>query len=186
MKHLRKILACFIVLALALAACEGDDESSDSSGKETANSVEEGMQAFKAGRYDEAISSYNGALEKQPKAAHIHNLLGMAYRFKYNKNKDQELKEKEIEAFKKAVELEPSFVVAIVNLGSTYYYMGKKKEAAKQFERVLELTPNHPDAERLKKMIAEVGTAEPAAEAGGENKGEVEGEAEEKARGKTD
>jgi tetratricopeptide (TPR) repeat protein len=79
----------------------------------------------------------------------------MAYRFKYNQLRSPDLKEKEIAAFQKAIEMDPKFIPALVNLGSTYYFSDKKQEAAEQFKRVLELMPQHPEAEQLKKMIAE-------------------------------
>ena len=69
------------------------------------------------------------------------------------------------------MELKPDYVVALVNLGTSYYYSGRRQKAAPIFAKVLELMPNHPDAASLKKMIAEAGTAsgnqaQPAAASG--------------------
>lgn len=117
--------------------------------------VEKGQEAFKQGEYDQALRAYQAALKQEPRSAVILNLVGMAYRLKYNQLRSPDLKDKEIAAFKQAVELDPQFVPALVNLGSTYYFSGRKPEAAEQFKRVLEILPQHPEAEQLKKMIAE-------------------------------
>lgn len=150
-----KVLVC-ISLALILAglpACQSKPE--DSAEDPTQSFLQKGQEAFKQGKYDQALQAYDEALKKEPRSAMILNLKGMAYRFKYNQLRSPDLKEKEIAAFKKAIEMDPKFIPAVVNLGSTYYFSDKKQEAAEQFKKVLELMPQHPEAEQLKKMIAE-------------------------------
>jgi tetratricopeptide (TPR) repeat protein len=150
-----RVLVCMLLtLFLAvLSACESKPEgpAADS----TRSYLEKGQEAFKQGKFDQALQTYDEALKKEPRSAVIHNLKGMAYRFKYNQLRSPDLKEKEIAAFQKAIEMDPKFIPALVNLGSTYYFSDKKQEAAEQFKRVLELMPQHPEAEQLKKMIAE-------------------------------
>lgn len=149
-----RVLVC-ILLAFFLAglpACE----KKEAGPADTAKTLKEkGQEAFKQGKYDQALQAYDEALKKEPRSAVIHNLKGMAYRFKYNQLRSPDLKEKEIAAFKQSIEMDPKFIPALVNLGSTYYFSDKKPEAAEQFKRVLELMPQHPEAEQLKKMIAE-------------------------------
>jgi tetratricopeptide (TPR) repeat protein len=144
------ILACSLA---GLPACESKEESR--SADPARSLLEKGQEAFKQGKYDQALKAYEEALRKEPRSAVIQNLIGMAYRFKYNQVRSPDLKEKEIAAFTKAIEMDPKFIPALVNLGSTYYFSDKKKEAAEQFKRVLEIMPQHPEAEQLKKMIAE-------------------------------
>jgi tetratricopeptide (TPR) repeat protein len=79
----------------------------------------------------------------------------MAYRFKYNQVRNQELKQQEIAAFKKPVDIDPNYWVALINLGATYYYQGEKSKAAPLFQKALTLNPNHPDKAQLEKMIQE-------------------------------
>jgi tetratricopeptide (TPR) repeat protein len=144
-----------ILLALLLAglpACEKEEAGTTDPIKTL---LVKGQEAFKRGKYDQALQAYDQALKKEPHSAVIHNLKGMAYRFQYNQMRSPDLKEKEIAAFQKAIEMDPKFIPALVNLGSTYYFSDKKKEAAEQFKRVLEIMPKHPEAEQLKKMIAE-------------------------------
>ncbi len=136
-----------------LVACERDEAGQSADPLQSL--VEKGQAAFKQGKYDQALRAYQKALKQEPRSAVILNLVGMAYRFKYNQLRSPDMKEKEIAAFKKAIEMDAKFIPALVNLGSTYYYSDRKKEAAEQFKRVLEIMPNHPEAGQLKKMIAE-------------------------------
>jgi tetratricopeptide (TPR) repeat protein len=143
------LLSCLLA---GLPACASEKAETEDS---TKTLLEKGQNAFKQGKYDQALQAYEQALKKEPRSAVIHNLKGMAYRFQYNQLRSADLKEKEIAAFQKAIEMDPKFIPALVNLGSTYYFSDKKPEAAEQFKRVLEIMPKHPEAEQLRKMIAE-------------------------------
>ncbi len=136
-----------LILLAALSGCGGD------SGAE--KYLQEGFVNFQQQNYDQAIASYEKAIKIEPKAAAAYNMLGMAYRFKYNQLRNPELKDKEIAAFQKAMEVDPNFWVAMVNLGATYYYLGDKAKAAPLFKKALELNPSHPEKAELEKMIAE-------------------------------
>jgi superkiller protein 3 len=117
--------------------------------------LEKGMAQFERQDYDAAIASVNKAVELEPKSAVAYNMLGMAYRFKYNQVRNQELRDKEIAAFQKAIEVDPNYWVALINLGATYYYTGEKAKAAPLFKKALELNPQHPEKEQLMNIIAE-------------------------------
>ena len=119
--------------------------------------LEQGTAQMEKHQYDRAVATFKKALHKEPKSAVIYNLLGMAYRFKYNQVRNQELKKQEIAAFKKAVEIDPNYWVALINLGATYYYLGDKAKAAPLFKKALTLNPNHPEKAQLEKMIQEGG-----------------------------
>jgi tetratricopeptide (TPR) repeat protein len=119
--------------------------------------MEQGTAQMEKHQYDRAIATFKKALQEEPKSAVIYNLLGMGYRFKYNQVRDQELKQQEIAAFKKAVEIDPNYWVALINLGATYYYLGDKAKAAPLFKKALTLNPNHPEKAQLEKMIQEGG-----------------------------
>lgn len=160
---MRILLTIIVAAALAgLPACECKEEAQPADS--TQSQLEKGQEAFKHGKYDQALKAYDEALKKEPRSAVIHNLKGMAYRFQYNQLRSADLKEKEIAAFKKAIEMDPKFIPALVNLGSTYYFSDQKKEAAEQFKRALEIMPQHPEAEQLKKMIAEAEEGAPKEE----------------------
>ncbi|MBW1916519.1 MAG: tetratricopeptide repeat protein [Deltaproteobacteria bacterium] len=117
--------------------------------------LQTGESHFKNQEYDQAIDCFQQVIQQEPRAAAAWNMLGMAYRFKYNKLRQPELRTKEIEAFKKAIEVDPKFWVAMINLGSTYYYQGEKAKAAPLFEKALELNPQHPEKAQLEKMVEE-------------------------------
>ena len=107
------------------------------------------------------------------KSAGAYNMLGMAYRFKFQKTGKPELQENEIDAFQKALEIDPKYWVAMINLGTTYYSRGEKSKAAPWFKKALALNPSHPEKAQLEKMIGEGeqgaggGSAEKLSEAGG-------------------
>jgi len=128
--------------------------------------LDQAASQIKQQQYDQAIATLNQALKEEPKSATVYNLLGMAYRFKYNQVRNQELKQQEIAAFKKAIqqeiaafkkaiEIDPNYWVALINLGATYYYQGEKAKAAPLFKKALALNPQHPEKAQLEKMIQE-------------------------------
>jgi len=116
---------------------------------------EDGRELFQQKKYSEAIEKYEQGLSMEPKNTVGYNLLGMAYRFRFNETGAQEYKEKEIAAFKKAVELDSKYWLAYKNLSASLYYQGRKKEAVPYIEKALELQPNDPEKELLQKWIKE-------------------------------
>ena len=127
-------------------------------GEKSAQSLfDRGARELQDGSYDEAIATYRKGLELEPGSAVGHNLLGMAYRRKYNTIRATEWKEKEIEAFRKAVASDSTYWPAQINLGATLYYLGSKSEAAVHFQRALELHPENPEREQLERFIREGG-----------------------------
>ena len=121
----------FLLLAVAwlsILACGLTEEKSPDPGKEAQKWIDQGMKQLQKQEFDLALSSFNKAIELEPKSAAIYNLLGLAYRFKYNRMRSQELREKEVAAFAKAAPL---------------------------FKKALTLNPYHPEKTQLEKMIAE-------------------------------
>lgn len=130
----------------ALLGCAGDSPE---------KFLQEGLVHFQKQEYDQAIISYQKAIKLDPKAAAAYNLLGMAYRFRFQQLRNPELQAQEIAAFQKALEVDPKFWVAMINLASTYYFRGEKAKAAPLFKQALTLNPDHPEKAQLEKMIAE-------------------------------
>ena len=81
-------------------------------------------------------------------------MMGMAYRFKYNRLGAPELRQKEMAAFQKAIEVDPKNWGAMINLATTYYADGQKGKAAPLFKKALELKPDHPEKAEIEKLIA--------------------------------
>ena len=138
-----------VVLAVGLAPPKGLSQT------QAQKLLEQGAALVKKQQFDEAIASYKKAIQEEPKSAVAYNLLGMAYRLKYNQVRNQDLKKAEIAAFKKAIEIDPNYWVALINLGATYYYTGEKAKAASLFKKALTLNPNNPEKAQLEKMIQE-------------------------------
>ena len=136
------------VFCMLIAACTTQNKNPETL-------LNEGVQLFQQEKYKEAIDKYQEALSIDPKNAFGYNLMGMAYRFRFNQLGAQEYKEKEIDAFKKAVELEPKFWVAYKNLSASLYYQGRKKEAAPYIQKALELQPNDPEKKMLLQWLDE-------------------------------
>lgn len=139
------ILAVLIALILG-SGCQDEGASAF---------FKKGESQFRDGKYDEAIASYEQGLELEPDSAVGYNLLGMAYRMKYNSVRTTEWKQKEIEAFRRAIQADSTFWQAKINLGATYYYIGRKAEAAPLFRSALELYPDNPEREQLEQFIRE-------------------------------
>jgi tetratricopeptide (TPR) repeat protein len=116
---------------------------------------EEGAKQLEKGEYLEAIAMYQKGLEIDPKSEVGYNLVGMACRMQYNKTGDVLWRHKEIISFNQALEIDPDYVPALINLGATYYYSGEKEKAVAYFKHALEVYPEHPEAEMIRDMIAE-------------------------------
>lgn len=138
----------FILTTMLLASLLGC--GGDSADKYT----QEGFVYFQQQKYDEAIASYEKAIKLEPKAAAAYNMMGMAYRFKYNRLGVPELRQKEMAAFQKAIEIDPKNWVAMINLATSYSADGQKAKAAPLFKKALEVNPNHPEKAEIEKMIA--------------------------------
>ena len=139
----RPILAT--MLLAALLGCSGDNAE---------KYIQEGFANFQQQQYDAAIASYEKAIKAEPRAATAYNMMGMAYRFKFNQMGVPEFRQKEMAAFQKAIEIDPKNWVAMINLATDYYADGHKDKAAPLFKKALELNPNHPEKAEIQKLIA--------------------------------
>jgi tetratricopeptide (TPR) repeat protein len=142
---MKKLMIVFAVLVFA--ACGQQQTAQDY--------FDSGVRLFEKGELDKAILDYEQGLKLAPRSAVGHNLFGMACRFKFSQTADPEWRKKEIACFEEALKINPDFMPALANLGATYYYAGEKEKAIPHFKRVLEVQQDHPEAEEIKKMIAE-------------------------------
>lgn len=151
-------ILAFLAMCVVLAACGGPQTAQDY--------FDQGAEHFQDGDYDEAIASYQSGLELEPRSPVGYNLLGMAYRMKFNAGGDAALKEQEIAAFTQAIEADSTFFPAQINLGASLYYTGRTQEAARHFHRALELDPQNPERKQLESMIRDGGMEPPRKPAG--------------------
>jgi len=134
-----------VMLLLTLLGCGGDQGE---------KYLQAGFTYFQQHDYDRAIENYERAIALGAKSPGAYNMLGMAYRFKYQQTGKPELQQNEIDAFEKAVSIDPKYWVAMINLGTTYYSRGDQAKAIPWFKKALALNPNHPERAQIEKMIA--------------------------------
>ena len=124
-------------------------------GDQSENYLQAGFAHFQEHDYDQAIENYEKAIALGTKSPGAYNMLGLSYRFKFQQTGKPELQQNEIDAFQKAVNLDPEYWVAMVNLGTTHYSRGEKAQAAAWFKKALATNPNHQEKAQIEKMIAE-------------------------------
>jgi tetratricopeptide (TPR) repeat protein len=101
-------------------------------------------------RFDEAINAYQHALELDPKNVDVRVDIGTCYR---NIGKP----DRAVEEFRKAIKINPRHLYAHRNLGVVLAFdIGDKKSAIKAFEEYLRLSPDTPDAQRIRQEIAKL------------------------------
>ncbi len=93
---------------------------------------------FKSRNYARAAEHYRKAVEIAD-SPELHNYLGTALRTQgyYNQAAAE---------YRRAIELNPNYAPAHMNLGITQYYQKKMKDAIATQEKAIALNPNYPDA----------------------------------------
>jgi tetratricopeptide (TPR) repeat protein len=106
-----------------------------------------GNAYFDSGEWREAIAVYERALAINPRNADVITDMGTSYR---NLGKP----DRAIAEYRRALALEPGHVNAHYNLGVVYAYDVKDRaRAIREWEELLRLAPNHPEADALRKNI---------------------------------
>jgi tetratricopeptide (TPR) repeat protein len=154
-----------------LTGCDEQDEERKK--KKARRHLTKGKELFSSGKLDQALAHYRAACKKHPKSAKAQNFLGMALRYKFYETGDQSYRAKELEAFDTAVHLDQKWVVARINLATTLWEMGRRKEAAEEYGKALELDEDHPDRVSIRSRIKAVEDAATETREAREKKGEV-------------
>ena len=81
----------FMIILLIICGCSSQNNN-------VQELLNEGASLFQKGDYDAAIQKYNEALQIDSNNSVGYNLLGMAYRFKFNQTGTQEYKDKVLSA----------------------------------------------------------------------------------------
>ncbi len=97
-----------------------------------------GTAYYQKRRFAQADNYYRRA-EKIAPSPELHNFLGNAliYQGNYSGALGQ---------FQRALEMNPNYAAAYMNMGITYYYMGNLNEAIAAEKKAISLNPNRPDA----------------------------------------
>lgn|GEM_PF-985455 len=102
---------------------------------------EKGITAFRDGNYDQAIESLEEVIKQNPNFAPGYNALGLAYRMTGASFKEVAW------YFKAAVDIDPTNVEALDNLGKAYYGMGEYERAEDYCQKALAINPEHTSAQ---------------------------------------
>lgn len=109
--------------------------------------LQQGFEAYSRGRYREAINKYQAAVNADSDNSEAYALLGLAYLDSGN----DDLAESSLEA---AIRLNPRFADAHRYLGMLYSRRGDKARAVSSFTTYLELRPNGPTSDDVRRRVA--------------------------------
>lgn len=112
--------------------------------------VYRGHHAMNQGRMDDAIALYRCAMRAEPGDPHPHFALGDLYNA-------QERLEEAREAYEEALRIDPRCGDAALRLGYLHEEAGREKEAVRYLRRGLELTPQHPWAPNVRRLLERLG-----------------------------
>ncbi len=96
-----------------------------------------GLREYEAGRFIEAVTLFEKALELNPKNAEIHYYIGECYALDNN--------EKAIEAYQMAVKIDPKHAAAYWGLGLCYADMEQYQQSINNYKKAIEIDPHNAD-----------------------------------------
>ena len=88
--------------------------------------------------FSQAATQYKKAAELAP-SAQLHNYVGTALTY-------QGYYQQAVNQFQKAIQLNPNYAPAYMNLGITYYFMKRFADTVSSEQKSIALNPNNPDA----------------------------------------
>ncbi|MBN1262592.1 MAG: tetratricopeptide repeat protein [Anaerolineae bacterium] len=144
---------CWIVIVclVLLAACGGGGNASDSSQPAAPTKaveadttpeltaqdyIEEGLAYSDVGKYDEALTSFQAALDLEPDNPDAHRNLGSMYML-------QEQWQKAVAAYEQAIAFAPEFGEAYGDVTWAYINLGRLEDAIASGETAIQLAPDY-------------------------------------------
>jgi tetratricopeptide (TPR) repeat protein len=116
----------------------------------TDSELEQGVQAYKEARYEEAIQYFQGAVALDPQNKVAHSYLANSYAQLYIPGVDTpenlQVAQAAIEQYHIMLELDPKSGEAIKGIAYIDLQMKKFEEAKKYYAKAIELSPNDPEA----------------------------------------
>ncbi len=114
--------------------------------------VSRGESLLAQGATDQAIEVLEQALALHVSSA-AYRSLGLAYWAKSRQAGDDSGRDRAIEALTKAVQMEPSYSTANMDLGRLLIESGRRDEGVPYIERGLALSPEHPQRDEALRLI---------------------------------
>jgi tetratricopeptide (TPR) repeat protein len=99
--------------------------------------------------YDEAITWYQWGIERAKNDPDMHFNLGVVYK---NKGMEKEA----ISEYEEALRLKPEYADAHLNMSAIYLKNKERTKAVYHMKKYIQLTPNSPQADNVRKTIAEL------------------------------
>ena len=129
--------------------------AADSNPKDASTRVELGNLYFDHQRFQEAARWYEAALALETRNVNVSTDLGIAYY--YMNQPDLALKQ-----FDRSLEIEPGHTKTLLNIGVVRAFAKQDLEgAARVWQRVVEIAPQSPEAERARQALASLRSAHP-------------------------
>lgn len=132
---------------------EDDEQLKQKSLEQASDAKSEGNKLFGDGRYEEAIAQYDLALQLAPEMSSSVELRSICYGnrgicfLKLGKY------EETIKECTKALELNPSYMKALVRRGEAHEKLEHYEEAIADMKKVLELDPSHDQAKKALRRL---------------------------------
>lgn len=110
---------------------------------------QQGLDLFRAGRFQEAINAYQQALEAQPDYPVALNNLGIA-QYRLGRYAEAEI------SFKQAMALKADYVQPVINLGLVYFRTGRYLPALQQYWAAKRIDPYYTKLRVTKRKAEEL------------------------------
>lgn len=124
-----------------------DSNSVPQSRTEARNALDNGVQAFKEGRYDDAVRFFRLAKELDPSLLNARFYLATAYASQYipgaPSQQNIEMGQKAVEEFKDALAIDPQNLTAIDGIGSILFQMAGTPYDAQKFQQSKDYHQKH-------------------------------------------
>ena len=117
-----------------------------------------GSQLKTLKKYEEAIEIYENGIQHHPDSGMLHNGLGLAHLAMLDTEKTDA-------AYRKAIEVQPTFLDAYYNLSKSLRDQGKSNEAIDLLQQAIDVDPDNPDSlNRMGVLYDNLGNREQAIE----------------------
>jgi len=108
---------------------------------------------FKEGKYADLLGILALNKKRLSEEPEFWNIYGLTLRINAYTDKDADLRKDEINAFEKAIKLNPKWAVPYFNLATTYWETKKYSKACDIYRTALTVNPDYPDKNIVEKRI---------------------------------